>query len=96
MKKDLPEFCYDFFTGVENTTSTLTRLNYAMDLNIFFTFFHKSGERLYPTSRSKTRRAFCALTLLSSISEGFFKILLGSVLYLMLAESIIKCHKCTL
>jgi len=36
--KDLPEFCYDFFTGVENTTSTLTRLNYAYDLRVFFDF----------------------------------------------------------
>lgn len=36
--KDLPEFCYDFFTGVENTTSTLTRLNYAYDLRVFFDY----------------------------------------------------------
>jgi len=34
----LPEFCYDFFIGIENYTSTLTRLNYAMDLNVFFTY----------------------------------------------------------
>ena len=36
--KDLPEFCYDFFTGVENRTSALTRLNYGYDLRIFFKF----------------------------------------------------------
>ena len=36
--KDLPEFCYDFFTGVENNTSALTRLNYGYDLRIFFDF----------------------------------------------------------
>lgn len=36
--KDLPEFCYDFFTGIENTTSTLTRLNYAYDLRTFFEY----------------------------------------------------------
>ncbi len=36
--KDLPEFCYDFFTGVENTTSSLTRLNYAYDLRVFFDY----------------------------------------------------------
>lgn len=34
----LPEFCYDFFIGIENNTSSLTRMNYAMDLNIFFDF----------------------------------------------------------
>ncbi len=36
--RDLPEFVYDFFTGIENNTSTLTRLNYAYDLRIFFDF----------------------------------------------------------
>ena len=33
---DLPEYCYDFFTGMELSTSSLTRLNYAMDLSIFY------------------------------------------------------------
>lgn len=36
--KNLPDFCYDFFIGIESTTSPLTRMNYAMDLNIFFEF----------------------------------------------------------
>ncbi|MBQ3158543.1 MAG: tyrosine-type recombinase/integrase [Clostridia bacterium] len=36
--KDMPEFCYDFFTGIENNTSTLTRLNYAYDLRVFFDY----------------------------------------------------------
>ena len=35
---ELPEFCYDFFTGIENRTSALTRLNYGYDLRIFFEF----------------------------------------------------------
>ena len=35
----LPEYCYDFFTGIENNTSSLTRVNYAMDLKVFFFFF---------------------------------------------------------
>ncbi len=34
----LPFFCADFFRGVENQTSALTRLNYANDLKIFFYF----------------------------------------------------------
>lgn len=34
----LPDFCYDYFIGIENNSSSLTRLNYAMDLNIFFDF----------------------------------------------------------
>ena len=34
----LPEFCVDYFIGIEQVTSPLTRLNYATDLNIFFTY----------------------------------------------------------
>lgn len=34
--KDLPDFALDFFTGIENNTSALTRLNYAYDLRLFF------------------------------------------------------------
>ena len=34
----LPIFCFSFFTGIQNTTSTLTRLNYAYDLKLFFEF----------------------------------------------------------
>ena len=37
----LPDFCEDFFRGVEPRTSTLTRLNYAYDLRIFFDFLSK-------------------------------------------------------
>ncbi len=37
----LPEFCYDFFTGIENNTSSLTRVNYAMDLSVFFDYLEK-------------------------------------------------------
>lgn len=38
---DLPEFCEDFFIGIEGRTTPLTRLNYARDLNIFFDFLIK-------------------------------------------------------
>ncbi len=36
--KELPDFCADFFMGIESTTSPLTRLNYAYDLRVFFNF----------------------------------------------------------
>lgn len=39
--KDLPDFAYDFFVGIENKTSALTRLNYAYDLRTFFNFVLK-------------------------------------------------------
>lgn len=42
----LPDFCLDYFIGIENNTSSLTRYNYAMDLYVFFNYlsryvFHK-------------------------------------------------------
>ncbi len=37
----LPEYCFDFFTGIELNTSSLTRVNYAMDLAIFYDYLSK-------------------------------------------------------
>ena len=36
--ENLPTFCNAFFLGIEQTTSPLTRLGYARDLEIFFNF----------------------------------------------------------
>ncbi len=41
LKDDLPPFVDDYFLGIENQTSTLTRLNYAYDLRIFFDYVSK-------------------------------------------------------
>ena len=38
---DLPEFCVEYFIGIENRTSPLTRLNYAYDLRVFFNYIVK-------------------------------------------------------
>lgn len=38
---ELPPFCLEYFIGIENVTSPLTRLNYAVDLRIFFDFIEK-------------------------------------------------------
>lgn len=38
LRKELPTFCNQFFMGIEQTTTTLTRLGYARDLKIFFQF----------------------------------------------------------
>lgn len=37
---DLPQACSDFIRSIAISTSTLTRLAYAIDLNTFFTFLH--------------------------------------------------------
>ena len=39
---ELPSFCRTLFVGIQNTTGPLTRLNYAYDLRLFFSFL--SGE----------------------------------------------------
>lgn len=41
VREDLPYFCDDFFIGIENYTTKLSRLNYAYDLRIFFDFIFK-------------------------------------------------------
>lgn len=38
LMQELPPFASQFFIATENTTTILTRLNYARDLKIFFTF----------------------------------------------------------
>lgn len=41
LEKDLPTFCYDYFLAIDSQTSTLTRLNYAHDLKIFFYYLQQ-------------------------------------------------------
>jgi site-specific recombinase XerD len=38
MKKNLPDFCKEFFIGIAMNTTILTRYNYATDLKLFFEF----------------------------------------------------------
>ena len=38
IRYELPDFCEEFFLGIEAYTSPLTRLGYAMDLKTFFQF----------------------------------------------------------
>ena len=44
LNEDLPAFCFDYFVATESQTSSLTRLNYAHDLKIFFYYMQ---ERVY-------------------------------------------------
>jgi len=41
----LPPFCHSFFLGIEQTTSPLTRLGYARDLEIFFNYLIQETEK---------------------------------------------------
>ena len=39
----LPGFCKEYFFGIEDYTSTRTRLAYAYDLRVFFEFLHTNN-----------------------------------------------------
>lgn len=45
MLKTLPGFVFDFFRGIEHTTSANTRLAYAYDLRLFFQYIYEHLER---------------------------------------------------
>ncbi len=47
--ESLPKFCYNYFLDLEPYTSTLSRLNYAMDLRVFFDFLAKYKFMCKPT-----------------------------------------------
>ena len=44
---DLPYFCSEYFIGIEQTSSLLTRMNYAYDLRVFFDFLVKEIEEFH-------------------------------------------------
>lgn len=44
--RELPEFCYEYFRGIEPTTAERTRLGYAHDLRIFFQFLLEEERNL--------------------------------------------------
>ncbi len=46
---ELPKFCKQFFRGIEHTTSSRTRLGYALDLRIFFEFIQANNLALRQT-----------------------------------------------
>jgi len=45
--ESLPTFCHAFFLGIEQTTSPLTRLGYARDLEIFFNYLIHETEAFH-------------------------------------------------
>ena len=47
LQAELPYFCTEYFIGIEQTTSLLTRLNYAYDLRVFFDFLVKEIEEFH-------------------------------------------------
>ena len=62
--QELPKFCKQFFRGIENTTSTRTRLGYALDLRIFFEFIQQNNNALRRTPIQE-----CPLSLLDQLGR---------------------------
>lgn len=54
LDEELPSFCYDYFLAIDSQTSTLTRLNYAHDLKIFFYFLQEKKFRKSKTVKEIT------------------------------------------
>ena len=51
---ELPKFCSQFFRGIEQTTSSRTRISYAYDLKVFFYYLMISN----PSLKNKTMQEF--------------------------------------
>jgi site-specific recombinase XerD len=47
LRLELPSFCSQFFMGIEQNTTPLTRLGYARDLKIFFNFLTTNTQEFY-------------------------------------------------
>ena len=47
IRKNLPAFCGEFFRGIEQYTTPLTRLGYARDIQLFFEFLVSETEEFY-------------------------------------------------
>ena len=50
IRKNLPAFCGEFFRGIEQYTTPLTRLGYARDIKLFFEFLVSETEEFYNKS----------------------------------------------
>jgi site-specific recombinase XerD len=54
LEEELPSFCADYFLAIDSLTSTLTRLNYAHDLKIFFNFLREKKFKNYNSVKEFT------------------------------------------
>jgi len=53
LQKELPDFCAEFFRGIDSRTTALTRYAYATDFNLFFTYLINEHEKF--KDRKSTR-----------------------------------------
>ena len=71
--KELPGFCRDFFRGIEQTTTTKTRIGYASDLRTFFRFlFSTNPEFSGDNNEKKKTKTICKNILIISCFTSMF------------------------
>ena len=78
LDEDLPSFCYDYFLAIDSQTSTLTRLNYAHDLKIFFYFL---WEKKFRKSKSVKEFTLDDLESVTSNDVEYFLSFLSHYVY---------------
>lgn len=50
----LPTYCRDFFRGISQSTTTMTRVSYAYDLTLFFRFLNDDDQNAFRRLRAST------------------------------------------
>ncbi len=86
--EELPYFCEDFIRGVENRTSTLTRLNYCYDLRIFFDFL---ANRKF---RGRTDARGITLEQLEAVTDTDIEIFLSYLSHYTYMGKELSCSEC--
>ncbi|MGN0157779.1 MAG: tyrosine-type recombinase/integrase [Brotaphodocola sp.] len=69
LTKQLPPFCTDFFRGIEPRTSTRTRIAYAYDLTVFFSFLMKENPFFEKQTRETIKLEHLEMLTVSDLEE---------------------------
>ncbi len=69
LTKQLPPFCTDFFRGIEPRTSTRTRIAYAYDLTVFFSFLMKESPFFAKQTRESIKLEHLEMLTVSDLEE---------------------------
>ncbi|MEF9959612.1 MAG: tyrosine-type recombinase/integrase [Niameybacter sp.] len=74
---ELPSYLFDFFRGIEHTTSMNTRLAYAYDLRLFFEYLYKD----YPDCKRLSHMREISLSLIEKLTPRDLELYLEYLTY---------------
>lgn len=83
---ELPPYAADFFVGIENTTSPLTRKNYAYDLRIFYQFL---SEKLFRNKKAEE----ITLSDLENLSPASLERFLSYLSLYQIGDKVVQCKE---